>query len=62
LTILTVFGAPPRAWDLAVTAMARGDLDTGVLVTHEMSLADVADAFQLLDNPPHGLGKILLRP
>ena len=62
LTILTVFGAPRRAWDLAVVAFGRGDLDPGVLVTHEMSIADVADAFQLLENPPHGLGKILLRP
>ena len=62
LAVRTVFGASTRAWDHAVEAFAHGRLNPALLVTHELALADIAEAFTLLANPPPGLGKILLRP
>ena len=62
LTVRTVFGAPHRAWEHAVHAFSLGTLDPGVLVTHELPLEEARSAFQLLDEQPDGLGKILLRP
>ena len=62
LAIRTVFGAPTRAWIYAVHAFALGDLDPSLLMTHEVALEDVAEAFDLLEANPPGLGKVLLRP
>ncbi len=60
--IRTVFGAPTAAWEHAVAAFERGDLDPGMLVTHEVALADAATAFALLEQPGGTAGKVLLRP
>ncbi len=62
LAIRTVFGAPTRAWIYAVHAFALGDLDPSLLMTHEVALEDVAEAFDLLEANPPELGKVLLRP
>ncbi|HEU5472247.1 MAG TPA: alcohol dehydrogenase catalytic domain-containing protein [Actinophytocola sp.] len=62
ITVHTVFGAPTRAWAAAVRAFAAGALDPAVLITHEVGLADVTEAFRLLADPDSGAVKILLRP
>ncbi|BCJ31662.1 zinc-dependent alcohol dehydrogenase [Actinocatenispora sera] len=61
-TIHTVFGAPPRAWTHAVAAFTAGILDPGRLVTHELALTDVADAFGLLAERRDDVLKVLLHP
>ena len=62
LTVHTVFGAPSRAWSHAVRAFVCGALDPALLVTHELPLDDVAEAFRLLADPAAGAVKVLLRP
>lgn len=62
ITVHTVFGAPSRAWSHAVQAFASGILDPSQVVTHEVGLDDVADAFRLLSDEQAGAVKVLLRP
>lgn len=62
ITVHTVFGAPSRAWAHAVRAFASGALDPTVLITHEVGLDDVAEAFSLLADRDAGAVKVLLRP
>jgi threonine dehydrogenase-like Zn-dependent dehydrogenase len=62
LTVHTVFGAPSRAWTHTVRAFASGALDPAMLISHEVALDDVADAFRLLADPAAGAVKVLLRP
>jgi 2-desacetyl-2-hydroxyethyl bacteriochlorophyllide A dehydrogenase len=62
ITVHTVFGAPSRAWTHAVRAFASGALDPAMLVTHEVGLDDVTDAFRLLADPAAGAVKVLLHP
>ncbi|OHV27098.1 dehydrogenase [Parafrankia soli] len=62
LTVHTVFGAPSRAWTHAVRAFAAGQLDPAALVTHELPLDDVGEAFRLLDDAAGTAVKILLHP
>jgi threonine dehydrogenase-like Zn-dependent dehydrogenase len=62
LTVHTVFGAPSRAWAYAVRAFAAGALDPAAVITHEVELDDVAEAFRLLADPHSGAVKVLLRP
>jgi len=59
--VLTVFGAPTRAWAYAVRAFSAGVLDPTPLITHEF---DVADAQQALDvlAARQGALKVLLKP
>ncbi|MGA8115387.1 MAG: alcohol dehydrogenase catalytic domain-containing protein [Actinocatenispora sp.] len=61
-TVHTVFGAPPRAWSHAVRAFGAGLLDPGVLVTHEVSLDEPAEAFRILSEERRTAVKVLLRP
>ncbi|BCJ34174.1 dehydrogenase [Actinocatenispora thailandica] len=61
-TVHTVFGAPPRAWTHAVRAFAAGILDPGPLITHELALDEVAEAFRLLDERRDDTVKVLLHP
>lgn len=58
----TVFGAPSRAWRDAVEAFGAGHLDPGLLVTHELDLAEAATALDLVASGAAGVGKVLLRP
>ena len=60
--VSTVFGAPRQAWRDAVRAFDEGLLDPGLLVTHELDLADAAAALRLLTAPDDHTGKVLLRP
>jgi threonine dehydrogenase-like Zn-dependent dehydrogenase len=62
ITVHTVFGASSRAWSHAVRAFASGALDPGLLITHEVGLDDVSDAFRLLADREAGAVKVLLRP
>ncbi len=62
ITLHTVFGAPSRAWTHAVRAFAAGILSPKHIVTHEVPLADAADAFHLLSDPQADAVKVLLRP
>jgi 2-desacetyl-2-hydroxyethyl bacteriochlorophyllide A dehydrogenase len=62
VTVLPVFSAPSRAWSHAVRAFASGVLDPAVVITHELPLAEVAAAFELLADPRAGAVKVLLRP
>lgn len=61
-TVLTVFGAPSRAWSHAVRAFASGALDPAVVITHELPLIETPAAFELLADPGAGAVKVLLRP
>jgi 2-desacetyl-2-hydroxyethyl bacteriochlorophyllide A dehydrogenase len=60
-TVFNVFGAPSRAWVHTVRAFAAGLLDPTPLITHELSLAEIQEAFRLMTSEP-GVGKILLLP
>jgi 2-desacetyl-2-hydroxyethyl bacteriochlorophyllide A dehydrogenase len=62
VTVYTVFGAPSRAWSHAVRAFVSGVLDPTMLITHEVELDDVTEAFRLLADPAAGAVKVLLRP
>ena len=61
ITVFNVFGAPSRAWLHTVRAFAAGLLDPRPLITHELPLAEVREAFRLMTEDPSA-GKILLRP
>jgi threonine dehydrogenase-like Zn-dependent dehydrogenase len=62
VTVHTVFGAPSRAWSHAVRAFAAGALDPAAVMTHELALDDVAEAFGLLADERSGAVKVLLKP
>jgi 2-desacetyl-2-hydroxyethyl bacteriochlorophyllide A dehydrogenase len=62
ITVHTVFGAPSRAWSHAVRAFTAGAIDPAVVITHEVPLADVADAFRILADSRANAVKVLLRP
>lgn len=62
VTVHTVFGAPSRAWSHAVRAFVSGVLDPAMLITHEIALDDVTEAFRVLGDPAAGAVKVLLRP
>jgi 2-desacetyl-2-hydroxyethyl bacteriochlorophyllide A dehydrogenase len=62
VTVHTVFGAPSRAWSHVVRAFASGALDPSVIITHEVGLDDVAEAFRILADQRAGAVKVLLRP
>ncbi|WP_067831399.1 zinc-dependent alcohol dehydrogenase [Actinomadura kijaniata] len=60
LRLHTVFGAGPADWAYAVRAFDSGVLRPASLVTHELPLADFANALKLSAAPE--AGKVLLRP
>jgi 2-desacetyl-2-hydroxyethyl bacteriochlorophyllide A dehydrogenase len=62
LTLYSVFGASSGAWQHAVRAFASGVLRPGLLVTHEIALDDVAEAFRVLDEERDSVVKVLLKP
>ncbi len=62
ITVHTVFGASSRAWAHAVRAFASGALDPSPLITHEVELDEVSDAFRLLADRQAGAVKVLLHP
>jgi 2-desacetyl-2-hydroxyethyl bacteriochlorophyllide A dehydrogenase len=62
LTVHSVFGASSNAWQHAVRAFAAGALRPGLLITHEVALDDVAEAFRVLEQERGTVVKVLLRP
>jgi len=62
ITLHTVFGASSRAWAHAVRAFASGALDPSLVITHEVGLDDVSQAFSLLADRQAGAVKVLLHP
>lgn len=62
ITVHTVFGAPSRAWSHAVRAFASGAIDPTMVITHEVALDDVAEAFSILADEHANAVKVLLRP
>ncbi|WP_394846971.1 alcohol dehydrogenase catalytic domain-containing protein [Pendulispora brunnea] len=62
ITVHTVFGAPSRAWAHAVRAFASGILDPSPIITHEVPLDDVTEAFRILTDSSARAVKVLLRP
>jgi 2-desacetyl-2-hydroxyethyl bacteriochlorophyllide A dehydrogenase len=62
LTVHTVFGASSRAWQHAVRAFAAGALRPDLLITYEVALDDVTEAFRVLEQERASAVKVLLRP
>ncbi|SFT55338.1 2-desacetyl-2-hydroxyethyl bacteriochlorophyllide A dehydrogenase [Actinopolyspora lacussalsi subsp. righensis] len=62
LTVHTVFGAPSRAWEHAVSTFTSGVLDPALLVTRELELDEASEALRLLGEQRGADVKILLRP
>lgn len=62
LTVHSVFGASSNAWQHAVRAFASGALRPELLVTHEVALDDVAEAFRVLEQERGSVVKVLLKP
>ena len=62
LSIAGVFGATKMGWAAAVSAFTTGNLDPGVLVTHEFSLDEIESALHLVDTAGPTVGKVLIRP
>jgi 2-desacetyl-2-hydroxyethyl bacteriochlorophyllide A dehydrogenase len=61
VTVFNVFGAPSRAWVHTVRAFAAGLLDPAPLITHELPLTEIREAFRVMAEDPY-VGKILLTP
>jgi threonine dehydrogenase-like Zn-dependent dehydrogenase len=61
VSVFNVFGAPSRAWVHTVRAFAAGLLDPTPLITHELRLSEIEEAFRVMSSDP-AVGKILLRP
>jgi threonine dehydrogenase-like Zn-dependent dehydrogenase len=61
VSVFNVFGAPSRAWVHTVRAFAAGLLDPTPLITHELPLSEIREAFRVMVEDP-AVGKILLRP
>lgn len=59
--VLTVFGAPTRAWAYAVRAFSVGVLDPTPLITHEFDIAQAQEALDVLAARTGAL-KVLLKP
>jgi threonine dehydrogenase-like Zn-dependent dehydrogenase len=62
LTVHSVFGASGNAWQHAVRAFATGVLRPDLLITHEIALTDVAEAFRILAEERETAVKVLLKP
>jgi threonine dehydrogenase-like Zn-dependent dehydrogenase len=62
LTVHSVFGASSRAWQHAVRAFVAGALRPEPLITHEIALDDVAEAFRVLEHERASVVKVLLKP
>ena len=61
VSVFNVFGAPSRAWVHTVRAFAAGLLDPTPLITHELPLGEIREAFRVMAEEP-AVGKILLKP
>ena len=57
-----VFGATRHGWNVAVSEFATGNLNPGVLVTHEFPLNEIERALDVSESAGPAVGKVLLRP
>ena len=62
LNVVGVFGATKEGWETAVTEFVTGNLDPGVLVTHEFSLNEIESALNVVESAGPMMGKVLIRP
>ena len=62
LSVIGVFGATKLGWDSAVAAFTTGNLDPGVLVTHEFWLDEIEGALDAVETAGPMVGKVLIRP
>lgn len=62
LAMYGVFGATRHGWNVAVSEFVTGNLDPGVLVTHEFSLNEIGLALDVAASAGPTVGKVLLRP
>jgi 2-desacetyl-2-hydroxyethyl bacteriochlorophyllide A dehydrogenase len=62
LHVAGVFGATSEGWDTAVAEFAAGNIDPGVLVTHEFALDEIESALSVVEIAGPKVGKVLLRP
>lgn len=62
LRIFGVFGATREGWERAVAEFSAGNLNPGVLVTHEFALDQIETALDVVENGGPMVGKVLLRP
>lgn len=62
LTVHSVFGASSNAWQHAVAAFAAGAVRPDLLITHEIALDDVTEAFRVLTEERGRVVKVLLKP
>lgn len=56
-----VFGATREGWNSAVVEFVEGNLDPGVLVTHEFALEEIENALNVVESADEMVGKVLLR-
>ncbi len=61
LSVVGVFGATKAGWETAVAAFVSGNLDPGVLATHEFTLDEVESALHLVEGAQPLVGKVLIR-
>jgi threonine dehydrogenase-like Zn-dependent dehydrogenase len=66
LDVINAHERAPEAYrqgmQMAVEAVARGDLDPAPLITHDLPLADLPRAFELMRTRPDGFLKAVVRP
>ncbi|MEB3368923.1 zinc-dependent alcohol dehydrogenase [Saccharopolyspora mangrovi] len=62
VTVHTVFGASPRAWNHAVRAFAAGVLQPEKLISRQFSITEAAEALRVLSTERDDVVKILLGP
>jgi threonine dehydrogenase-like Zn-dependent dehydrogenase len=60
--VVGVFGATREDWDIAVAEFVAGNLDPGVLITHEFRLNDIESALNVVESAEPMVGKVLIRP
>lgn len=60
--VVGVFGATRAGWKSAVAEFVAGNLNPGVLVTHEFRLSQIADALNVVGSGGPTVGKVLVRP
>ncbi len=61
MDVVGIFGATTEGWDMAVSEFVAGNLNPGVLVTHEFPLDEVESALHVFESGGPMVGKVLLR-
>lgn len=61
LTVVGIFGATKQGWISAVSEFVSGNLDPGMLVTHEFALLEIESALNTVESAGPSVGKVLIR-